>query len=138
MPVFKDAAKLQRYLKVALDAVQAETLISTQAKLGSAAVSPIDTGRFRSSWFASEGSASSEVAPEGTNSPQTDAASLKVDADKTYHLTNSLPYAQKLAIEGRVSPLKDKSPNWFRDFRTVEIPRLQRAASLAVKRQFQL
>jgi hypothetical protein len=163
MPRFNDAAKLGRYLKLALDAVQAETLISTQARLGSAAVSPIDTGRFRSSWFASEGSASNEVAPDndakaigglrkrqaqgraegtgagsrgiGSNRPQTDAADLRVDNDKTYHLTNNLPYAQEVAIEGHV---KRKDPNWFHDFVGVEIPRIQRASTLAVRRQFQL
>ena len=59
MSKFDNPADLRRHLKKAMNALQAEVIITTQAKLGSAAVSPIDTGRFRSSWFAAEGAASS-------------------------------------------------------------------------------
>jgi hypothetical protein len=59
MPTFKNAKDLEKHIKKAMDALQAEVLITTQARLGSTAVSPVDTGRFRSSWFAAEGSASS-------------------------------------------------------------------------------
>jgi hypothetical protein len=135
MPVFRDPKKLQAHLKKALDALQAETLITTQARLGSAAVSPIDTGRFRSSWFAAEGQASSEVAPEGANSPNTDATGLRVDSRKNYHLTNSLPYAQSVAVEGRVV---SKPTNWFTSFRNETIPRIQQTAAKVVKQQFDL
>jgi len=95
MPVFRDPKKLQAHIKKAMDALQAETLITTQARLGSTPVSPVDTGRFRSSWFAAEGSASSDVAPEGANSPNTDATGLRVDSRKKYHLTNSLAVRSK-------------------------------------------
>jgi hypothetical protein len=135
MPTFNNAKDLERHLKKALDALQAETLITTQAELGSTAVSPVDTGRFRSSWFAAEGNASSDVAPEGTNSPNTDATGLRVDSDKTYHLTNNLPYAQSVAIEGKVV---SKPANWFHEFRDVRIPKIQEAASRVVKDRFEL
>ena len=73
MATFYNSKKLGKHLKKALDQLQAETLITTQAELGSSKVSPVDTGRFRSSWFAAEGSASSAVAPEGTDDPNEDA-----------------------------------------------------------------
>jgi hypothetical protein len=135
MPVFRDAAALEKHLKAALDRLQAETLITVQAELGSTKVSPYDTGRFRSSWFAAEGSASGAVASEGTDSPNTDATGLKVDSSKTYHLTNNLPYAQSVAIEGRVV---SQPANWFIDFTNVRVPRIQEAAARVVKREFEL
>ena len=135
MPRFNNARDLERHLKKALDALQAEVIITTQAELGSTKVSPYDTGRFRSSWFAAEGSASSDVASEGTDSPNTDATGLRVDASKSYHLTNSLPYAQRLCLEDyAVSQPK----NWFHDFRNSRIPRIQDAAARVVKQQYEL
>ena len=109
--------------------------MTTQAKLGSTQVSPYDTGRFRSSWFAAEGSASSAVAPEGANSPNTDATGLRVDSSKTYHLTNSLPYAESVAIEGNVV---SQPKTWFTSFRNETIPRIQQTAAKVVKQQFDL
>ena len=135
MAVFKDPAKLKAHLKKALDAQLAATLISVQAELGSKAISPVDTGRLRSSWFAAEGQASSEVAPEGANSPNTDARGLRVDASKEYHLTNSLEYAQYICLEGIAVA---KSPTWFKDFRSSRIPKIQKEAADKVKRAFDL
>ena len=141
MPRFTRASDLEKHLKKALDSLQAQTLITTQNELGSAKVSPIDTGRFRSSWFAAEGTASSEVAPEGTDSPNEDAQGLKVDALKTYHLTNSLPYAQAIALDGRTNPEKNqksKPATWFVDFINGRVPKIQAQAAKVVKRNFQL
>ena len=184
MPTFNNAKDLERHLKKALDALQAETLITTQAGLGSTKVSPYQTGRFRSSWFAAEGTPSSEVAPDadakavgrlrrrqakaaaknaqiqaageseglsqsaidsqksraGSNGlssyrPQDNATGLKVDSDRTYHLTNNLPYAQSVAIEGNVV---SKPKNWFIDFTNVRIQKIQEAASRVIKQQFEL
>ena len=135
MPVFRDPKKLQAHIKKAMDALQAETLITAQSRLGSTAVSPVDTGRFRSSWFAAEGSASSAVAPEGANSPNTDATGLRVDSSKNYHLTNSLPYAPSVAVEGRVV---SKPTNWFTSFRNETIPKIQAEAAKQIKSEFDL
>jgi hypothetical protein len=141
MPVFTNAKDLERHLKKALDSLQAEVLITTQAELGSAAVSPIDTGRFRSSWFAAEGQSSSAVAPEGADDANEDARGLRVDSSKTYYLTNSLPYAQAIAVEGRTNQqvnTKSKPANWFIDFVNVRVPKIQNAAAKAVKANFDL
>jgi hypothetical protein len=135
MPRFDNAKDLERHLKKALDRLQAETLITTQAELGSTKVSPVDTGRFRSSWFAAEGSSSGAVAPEGTDSPNTDATGLRVDADKQYHLTNNLPYAQRLCVEDYAV---SKPKNWFIDFANVRVPKIQEAAARVVKQEFDL
>ena len=135
MAVFKDPKKLAAHLRKALDAQVAETLITVQAELGSAAISPIDSGRFRSSWFAAEGQASNAVPPEGANSPNTDATGLRVDSSKDYHLTSSLPYSQAVAIEGKVVA---KPTTWFKDFRSSRIPKIQKEAAEQVKRAYDL
>ena len=135
MPRFTDPKRLKAYLEQAANATLAESIITTQARLGSTAVSPYSEGRFRSSWFASEGSPSGDTAPEGADSPNTDAESLKVDYRRKYYLTNSLPYSQQLCIEGIVVS-KDK--NWFRDFRKSQVPKIQQVAAKKVKQQFQL
>jgi len=135
MPKFDNPADLRRHLKKALDALQAEVIVTCQSELGSTRVSPYSTGRFRSSWFAAEGTASSEVASEGTDSPNTDATGLRVDSSKEYHLTNSLVYAQSVAIEGNVV---SQPKTWFTSFRNERIPRIQEAAAKVVKQQFDL
>ena len=135
MPRFTDPKRLAAYLEQAANATLAESIITTQARLGSSAISPVASGRFRSSWFASQGSPSSQMAPEGADSPNTDARELKVDYRRKYYLSNSLEYAQSLCIEGIVVS-KDK--NWFRDFRKSQVPKIQEVAAKKVKQQFQL
>lgn len=135
MAMFTDAKALERHIKKALDALQAETLITTQAELGSTAVSPVATGRFRSSWFAAEGGSSNAVASEGSNSANTDATGLKVDSKRNYHLTNNLPYAESVAIEGNVV---SKPPGWFKEFRDQRIPKIQAEAARQIKSEFDL
>ena len=145
MPVFRDAAALERHLKKAMDTLQFEVIKDTQAQIGSDAVSPVDTGRFRSSWFAAEGQASSEVAPEGTNKPNDDAKGLRVDSSKTYHLTNSLPYAVPIALGenlpsswGGEHRVVYKTRTWFTSFRNETIPEIQQTAAKKVKQHFNL
>ena len=135
MPRFTRAEDLQRHLEKALDRLQQETIVTTQAELSSTAISPVDTGRFRSSWFAAEGNPSRDVAPEGTNSPNTDANGLRVRGTQTYYLSNSLPYAEAITVEGRVV---SKPPSWFASFRNSRIPKIQAAAARVVKQQFEL
>ena len=135
MPRFSNSRDLERHLKKAADALLAEVITTSQAELGSTAVSPRDSGRFRSSWFAAEGSASSEVASEGTDSPNTDATGLRVDSRKQYHITNSLVYAQSVAIEGNVV---SQPKTWFTSFRNETIPRIQAAAAKVVKQEYDL
>jgi len=146
MPRFNNSRDLERYLKKALDRLQAETLIKVQKDLGDPSVSPRDTGRFRSSWFAAEGSSSSAVAPEGTDRANEDAKGLTVSSDKTYHLTNNLVYAAAIALgentpaswggQNRVkAPI---SPTWFTDFKNARIPELQQEAANKIKRDFDL
>ena len=135
MPRFSNSRDLEKHLKKALDSLQAEVIVTCQSELGSTKVSPYSTGRFRSSWFAAEGTASSAVASEGTDSPNTDATGLRVDSSKEYHLTNSLPYSQSVAIEGNVV---SQPKTWFTSFRNEAIPRIQQAAAKVVKQEFSL
>ena len=135
MPRFTNPRDLERHLKKALDALQAETLISVQSELGSSAVSPIDTGRFRSSWFASEGPGTGAVAPEGANSPNNDATGLRVDSSRTYTLQNSLPYAQEICLNNKAV---SKPKTWFKDFRSSRIPKIADEAGRQIKQEFDL
>ena len=135
MPRFTRGEDLQRHLEKALDRLQQEVIVTTQAELGSTAISPVDTGRFRSSWFAAEGTPSREEAPEGTNSPNDDAKGLRVRGDRAYYLSNSLPYAEAITVEGRVV---SKPTNWFASFRNSRIPKIQAAAARVVKQEFDL
>ena len=132
---FKDPAALVAHLKKAMDAQVAETLITIQSELGSTKVSPYDTGRFRSSWFAAEGQPSGDVASEGADSPSSDAAGLKVDSTKTYYLTNNLPYAQAVAIEGKVV---SQPTTWFTDFLSSRVPKIVNTAAKVTKAAFDL
>jgi hypothetical protein len=135
MPLFTNPADLARHLEEAAAFQLRLAVVQAQADLGSAAVSPIDTGRFRSSWFASVNRASDETAPEGANSPRNDADALRVQAGDEVHLTNSLPYAEALCVEGRVV---NKPRTWFKSFRDSRVPKILDAAGLATKQRFQL
>ena len=104
-----------------LNRVVASSLIGMQSELGDKKVSPYDTGRLRSSWFAAEGQPSSAVAPEGTDAANHDAVSLKIDWRRQYHLTNNLPYAQVVCIEGRVV---SQPTSWFHDFINSRVPKI--------------
>ena len=143
MPKFKNAAALERHLKKAMDTLQTEVIVKTQEGLGSTEVSPWSTGRLRSSWFAAEGTASSAVAPEGTDKANEDAKGLRIDSSKTYHLTNNLPYAQPIALGENLPPswggkARAKSRGWFILFRDETIPQIQQTAARAVKQHFDL
>lgn len=137
MATFHNSKKLGKHLKKALTALQAETLITTQSRLSSTRVSPVDTGRFRSSWFAAESSPSDEVAPEGTNKINRDAEDLKLkmDINKEYHLTNNLPYAEEVALNGHVT---SKPSDWFTSFVSTTTPKIAAEAARQIKKEFDL
>ena len=143
MPQFTRVKDLEAYLKRAMDTLHTEVIVNTQERLGSTEVSPWDTGRLRSSWFASEGQASSEVAPEGTDKANEDAKGLRIDSSKTYHLTNSLPYAVPIALGENLPPswggkARAKSRGWFTLIRNETIPQIQQTTAKKVKQHFNL
>ena len=134
MPKFKDPKKLAAYLKDASDALLAETVITVQRELGSKDISPYDTGRFLSNWFAGE-SAPDRSTTEAVDSPQTDAQGLDYDTRKTYFLSNNLPYSEVITFGERV---KSQEPTWFKDFRSSRIPKIQAEAARQIKREYDL
>lgn len=145
MPTFDDPRELRRHLERAAAAQLRLTVIQAQADLGSSAVSPIDTGRFRSSWFASKGNASGQVAPEGANAPRTDAQALLLTHRDEVHLTNSLPYAEALALGENLPPswggtnrVISKPATWFKDFRDHRLPKISEAAARHTKKEYDL
>ena len=95
-----------------LNKVVKYSLVTWQADLSSAKVSPVDEGRLRSNWFAKAGSSSDETT-DSLNTPQTDAEQLTLDYKKTYYLTNNLDYAERLAF-GNYAVNKPK--DWFRAY----------------------
>jgi hypothetical protein len=145
MTTFRDPRALIAHLEAAAAEQLKETIVTSQAWLGSSKNSPRDTGRLRSSWFAAEGNPSGEVAPEGANSPQTDAKGLEVVIGRDYHLTNNLPYAAPIALGVNLPPswggqwrVVSAPRTWFIDFRNSEIPRIMQAAGRVIKRRFDL
>lgn len=126
---------LERHLTAAVTAQAQLVLTQMQADLGSRRVSPYDTGRFRSSWFASEGERSSAVAAENANSPNTDAVGLRIQPGRTYYLTNSLPYASVVAVEGRVV---SQPTTWWQDWLRSRVPRIIAAAERRVRQDYRL
>ena len=91
-----------------MDKVVKYSLVTWQADLSSTYQSGAGWPA-RSNWFASAGS-SVDSTTTNTNSPQTDANNLPLDYKQTYHLTNNLDYAERLAF-GNVAVSKPK--NWF-------------------------
>ena len=117
-------------LRKAMTAIKAEALVTIQAELSSTAVSPKDEGRLRSSWFASSGSPSNAVAPEGADSPNTDATQVDVKLTQPAWLSNNLPYSESAIVAGNVT---SQSPTWFKDFRSSRIPKIYEQAAKSVK-----
>jgi hypothetical protein len=81
-------AKLRHNANVLVSTV----VLETQTKLKEQ--SPVDTGRFRGNWLISEDELDDTTYPDGQEAPP---YTLEITADKTYYITNSLPYAQRLA-----------------------------------------
>jgi hypothetical protein len=135
MAKFSNSRDLKKHLKKATDALVAEVIVTTQARLGSDKISPKDSGRLRSSWFASEGTPSNEVPPEGTDSANTDATGLRVDSDKTYFLTSNLPYTQEITLGMKAV---NKPATWFISEINEGIPRTADKAAKVIKGRFKL
>ena len=135
MATFSDPRALRKHIEEAVAYQMRLGVIEAQAKLGSVEVSPYSTGRFRSSWFASKGNASGATAPEGTNAPRDDAQALRVQAGDEIHLTNSLPYAEALCVEGRVV---SQPRTWFKSFRSRRLPSILEQAGTETKVRFGL
>jgi hypothetical protein len=79
-----------RKLKANADALVSTVVLETQTRLKEE--SPVDTGRFRANWLISE-----DEIDDSTVDGEPGAYSLEITAGKNYYITNSLPYAQRLA-----------------------------------------
>lgn len=77
-------------MKQNADILVSTIVLETQAKLKEE--SPVDTGRFRANWLISE----NEI-DDSTVEGETGSYALEITADKNYYITNSVPYAQRLA-----------------------------------------
>lgn len=77
-------------MKENADILVSTIVLETQAKLKEE--SPVDTGRFRANWLISE----NEI-DDSTVEGEPGSYALEITADKNYYITNSVPYAQRLA-----------------------------------------
>ena len=147
MPRFTDAKKLANYLRQAQAEALKETVITAQTELIN--ISPVDSGRFRASWFASEGSPSGDTASEGASAPSANANQLRVNPGSVYFLVNNLPYAKPVALGENLPPSwggeprskktgSGVDPNWYINFRDSRIPKIQEAAAATIKNRFDL
>ena len=109
------AKKLMKDLETAMDNGQAKLLINTQSKLS--ASSPVDTGRLASSWMIGKNSMDTSVPPErekGSSSVSVTEYSDKITFEGDWHLSSSLPYAQRAALDpGYVGRRGGGSGDWF-------------------------
>jgi hypothetical protein len=79
-----------RKLKANADILVSTVVLETQTRLKEE--SPVDTGRFRGNWMISE-----DEIDDSTYDGEAPPYSLEITAGKNYYITNSLPYAQRLA-----------------------------------------
>ena len=93
IPLNQQVNNIFRDMKAKADTLIAVVVLETDAKLKEQ--SPVDEGRFRASWRISEGEIDESVNAEGDTTPQNYSGTIT--AGKDYNLTNSLPYAQRLA-----------------------------------------
>ena len=109
------AKKLFKDLETAMDNGQAKLLIGTQSKLSDS--SPIQTGRLASSWMIGQNSMDTSVASErekGSRSVSIKQYSGKITFDGDWHISNSLVYAQRAALDpGYVGRRGGGSGDWF-------------------------
>ena len=153
MPRFTDTKKLFNYLRKAEAATLKETIVTVQSPLTRARVHPIDSGRMRASWYATEGAPSQYIPLVTEGGRPNDARQLEVRPGSVYFLVNNLPYAKPVALGENLPPSwgptprskkigKGESsrvdPNWFINFRDSRIPKIQEAAAQTIKRRFDL
>lgn len=92
-PLNQQVNNIFRDMRKKADTLTAVIVLETDAKLKEQ--SPVDSGRFRASWRVSEGEIDESVNAEANTTPQN--YNEEITAGKDYYLTNSLPYAQRLA-----------------------------------------
>ena len=149
MPRFTDTKKLFNYLREAEAATLKETIVTVQARLTSSRLHPVNTGRMRSRWYATEGAPSQLVPLVTEGGRQNDARRLEVRPGSVYFLVNNLPYAKPVALGENLPPSWGGEPrskkigatvdsNWYINFRDTTIPKIQELAAQTIKRRYDL
>jgi hypothetical protein len=80
--------------------------------------SPVDTGRFRSNWFISEGQRASGTTSATTPDAEQGIATLEKAAGKLFFIQNNLPYGPTLEYGGYPNPPKSKTGKTIDGFST--------------------
>ena len=112
-----------------LDVLHKEAMITTQSRLGSSRVSPVDSGRLKASWFATPDRDNSKETQPGLESytPSDDAKQLPLDYKRRYYLSNNVEYAEP--VTGGKTKLKSKDKKWFISFLATTWPKICDAAA---------
>ena len=131
MKSLDDAAKA---LGMLVPKVAKKTLIQMQSEISSTAVSPRDTGRFRSNWYAAKNNPERSTNKD-TDEPRTDAVQLSESKGSTYYLSNNLPYAAGLAYGGKAV---SQPKNWFPSFVNGRVPNIVKQAQAESNKELDL
>ena len=106
--------ELIREIDAAMDKGFARFLILTQGKLSKA--SPVDSGRFASSWFIGAGVPNRSTAaerPKGARDVQVSKPTDKITLDRDYFLSNNLPYAERVCFDPKYAKNGSGGAAWF-------------------------
>ena len=113
-----DLTQYGKDIEKALDQAVSDHIQLTQGKL--VKYSPVDTGRFKSSWFIGhnqdpQGSRPKDWAARGSKRVDVERYSGKITADGIWNLVNNVPYAQKVAYDPRYAggPGSVGGANWY-------------------------
>ena len=106
--------ELIREIDEALDKGLARFLILTQGKLSKA--SPVDSGRFASSWFIGAGVPDRSTAaerPKGARDVQVSKPTQKITIASDHYLSNNLPYAERVCFDPKYAKGGSGGATWF-------------------------
>lgn len=103
-------------IKKAMDKGFRDFMIDTQSALGEA--NPKDTGRMSSSWFIGQNQPDTSVRPENWGDSkekryEAPKYSGRITADGTWYISNSLPYAERVALDPQYSGGGDGGQAWY-------------------------
>lgn len=103
-------------IKKAMDKGFRDFIIDTQSELGEA--NPKDTGRMSSSWWIAQNQQNRSTRPEdwgesGEKKYEAPKYSGKITADGTWFISNSVPYAERVALDPQYSGGGDGGSAWY-------------------------
>ena len=106
--------ELIREIDAAMDKGFARFVVKTQGKLSKA--SPVDSGRFASSWFIGAGVPNRSTAadrPKGARDVQVSKPTEKITMASDHFISNNLPYAERVCFDPKYAKGGSGGAAWF-------------------------